>query len=158
MLRRINARRGLFSLDIDPAMCEMTRRWIARAGLEDFVEIAEGDSLDPQSPAAAKDYLGGSPELIIVDSSHEYEATLTELDLWFPALAPGGLMALHDVSYFATGFDVTKKGGVGKAFAEWRKAHPEVETFCLNGTARSMELPRPFYKDACGLGLIHKPV
>src|SRR5687768_1192683 len=95
MLRRMNAKRGLFSLDLDPAMCELTRRWMARAGLEDFVEIAERNSLDPSSPAAAKEYLGGDPELIIVDSSHEYQATLDELDLWFGALAPGGILALH---------------------------------------------------------------
>jgi predicted O-methyltransferase YrrM len=157
MLRRMNAAHGLFSLDLDPAMCEMARRWIARAGLENFVEIAQGNSLDPQSPVAAKEYLRGDPELIIVDSSHEYQATMNELDLWFAALAPGGILALHDVSHFAADFDVTKKGGVGGAFAEWRKAHPEVETFCLNTAARSMDLPRPLYKDACGVGLIHKP-
>jgi predicted O-methyltransferase YrrM len=156
MLRRMNATRGLFSLDIDPAMCEMTRRWIVRAGLQGFVEIAERNSLDSQSPIAAKEYLGGDPELIIIDSSHEYQATLDELDLWFAALAPGGILALHDVSRFAADFDVTKQGGVGRAFTEWRKAHPEVESLCLNGEARSMDLPRPFYKDACGLGLIHK--
>jgi len=91
MLRRMNATRGLFSLDLDPAMCEMTWRWIVRAGLEDFVEIAQRNFLDPQSPIAAKEYLGGDPELIIVDSFHEYQATLNELDLWFAALAAGGV-------------------------------------------------------------------
>jgi predicted O-methyltransferase YrrM len=156
MLRRMNVPRALFSLDLDPASCEMSRRWIARGGLQDFVEIAEGNSLDPQSPVAAKKYLSGDPELIILDSSHEYQATLAELDLWFGALAPGGLLALHDVSRFAVEFDVTRQGGVGRAFAEWRKANPEVEAFSLNGDARTMELPRPLYKDACGLGLIQK--
>jgi predicted O-methyltransferase YrrM len=158
MLRRMNATRGLFSLDLDPAMCELTRRWITRANLQDFVEIAERNSLDAQSPIAAKEYLGENPELIIIDSSHEYQATLDELDLWFAALGPGGILVLHDVSRFAADFDVTKKGGVGQAFAEWRKTHPEAETLCLNGGARTMDLPRPFYKDACGLGLIHKPL
>lgn len=156
MLRRMKMERGLFSLDLDPASCEMSRGWIARGGLADFVEIAERNSLDPQSPVAARDYLRGDPELIILDSSHEYQATLQELDLWYAALAPGGLLLLHDVSRFAVDFDVTHQGGVGRAFGEWRKARPEVETFCLNGDARSMELPRPLYKDACGLGLIHK--
>lgn len=158
MLRRMSAAHGLFTLDLDPAMCELARRWIARAGLEDHVEIAERTSLDPQSPAAAKQYLRGDPELIIIDSSHEFEATLKELDLWYPALAPGGLLALHDVSRFATEFDITKQGGVGRAFAEWRKTHRDVETFCLNADARTMDLPRPFYKDACGIGLIQKPL
>jgi predicted O-methyltransferase YrrM len=157
MLRRMNAAHGLFSLDIDPAMCELARRWISKAGLENFVEVAEGSSLDPASIETGRKYLGGDPELIIVDSSHEYQSTLAELDLWYPALAPGGLLVLHDVSEFAAGFDVTGDGGVRRAFAEWRKMHPEAETFSLNGDSRSMEAARPLYKDACGVGLIHKP-
>lgn len=157
MLRRMNTRRGLFSLDLDPAMCDLSRRWLTRAGLQDFVEVAEGNSLDRASIEAARKYLGGDPELIILDSSHEYGSTRAELELWYPALAPGGLLVLHDVSEFAAGFDVTEKGGVRRAFAEWRKQHPEVETFSLNSTSRSMEETRPLYKDACGVGLIHKP-
>jgi predicted O-methyltransferase YrrM len=152
----MKAQQGLFSLDLDPASCEMSRRWIVRGGLQDFVEIAERNSLDQQSPLAARKYLGGDPELIIIDSSHEYQSTLAELDLWYGALAPGGLLVLHDVSRFAAEFDVTHQGGVGRAFVEWRKRHREVETFCLNGDTRTMELPRPLYKDACGLGMIYK--
>ena len=157
MLRRMKAAHGLFSLDIDPAMCELSRGWIARAGLRDFVEIAEGNSLDPASVETARKYLGDDPDLIIVDSSHEYQSTLAELDLWYGALAPGGLLVLHDVSEFASGFDVTGKGGVRGAFSEWRRNHPETETFSLNSDSRSMEAARPLYQDACGVGLIHKP-
>ena len=157
MLRRMKAQRGLFSLDLDPAMCELARGWIARAQLQNFVEIAEGSSLDRSSIDAAREYLGGEPELIIVDSSHEYQSTVAELDLWYPALAPGGILVLHDVSEFAAGFDITNEGGVRRAFSEWRKKHPDVETFSLNSNSRSMEEKRPLYKDACGIGLIHKP-
>jgi predicted O-methyltransferase YrrM len=156
MLRRMNAPRGLFSLDFDPAMCALSRRWISRAGLDDFVEIAEGSSLEATSIEAAREYLGRAPQLIILDSSHEYRSTLAELDLWYPVLAPGGILVLHDVSEFAAGFDVTSEGGVRRAFAEWRRAHPEVETFSLNGDSRSMDAARPAYRDACGVGLIHK--
>ncbi len=94
---------------------------------------------------------------MIIDSSHEYGQTMEELALWYPALEVGGLMMLHDVSEFAVDFDVTREGGVGRAFREWRQQHPEAETFLLNGRSRAMSLPRPPYKDACGLGLIHKP-
>jgi predicted O-methyltransferase YrrM len=157
MLRRMDARRGLFSLDLDPAMCELSRRWIRRAGLENFVDIAEGNSIDAASVEAARNYLGGAPQLIILDSSHEYRSTVAELDLWYPVLAAGGILVLHDVSEFASGFDVTNQGGVRRAFAEWRQAHPEIETILLNGESRSMDDARPAYQDACGVGLIHKP-
>jgi predicted O-methyltransferase YrrM len=157
MLRRMNARRGLFTLDDDPAMCELARAWIDQAGLQDFVGVAEGSSLDSTSTDAARKYLGGNPELIILDSSHEYASTGKELDLWYEALAPGGVLVLHDVSEFAAGFDVTGQGGVRRALTEWREQHPKVETFSLNSGSRSMEEARPLYKDACGVGLIHKP-
>jgi predicted O-methyltransferase YrrM len=157
MLRRINAPRGLFSLDFDPAMCELSRLWISRAALENFVEIAEGSSLDAASIEAAREYFGGAPQLVILDSSHEYRSTLAELALWYPMVAPGGILVLHDVSEFAASFDVTSEGGVRRAFTEWRRAHPEVETFSLNSEACSMDAARPAYQDACGVGLIHKP-
>jgi predicted O-methyltransferase YrrM len=157
MLRRMNVGKGLFTIDIDPQMCATSRRWIERAGLAPYVHVAQLDSTDGKTADIARQFLGGDPELIIIDSSHEYESTLRELDLWFPVLAPGGLMLLHDVSRFAANFDVTKSGGVGRAFNEWRQSHKDVETFCLNADAKSMDLPRPLYKDACGIGLIHKP-
>lgn len=157
MLRRMGAARGLFTLEIDRQFCGIARGWLERANLLAFVEVAEGDSLDRASADRAREYLGGAPELIILDSSHEYGATLRELDLWYNALAPGGLLVVHDVSRFAQTFDVTQSGGVRRAFDEWRLANPTAEAILLNGEARSMDLPRPFYKDACGVGLIHKP-
>ena len=82
---------------------------------------------------------------------------MQELDLWHPALQLGGLLVLHDVSRFAVEFDVTGQGGVRRALMEWRRAHPEAEVLNLNGESSSMALPRPLYKDACGVALIHKP-
>lgn len=157
MLRRMRAERGLFTLDINPELCALTQRWLERAGLTNYVTVATGDSLDSRSLAAAREFFSNEPELILLDSSHEYLATVRELELWYPALQIGGLFLLHDVSRFAADFDVTRKGGVGRAFTEWRRKHPEAEAICLNGESRTMDLPRPVYKDACGLGLIHKP-
>ncbi|MBA3834142.1 MAG: class I SAM-dependent methyltransferase [Chthoniobacterales bacterium] len=157
MLRRINAPNGLFTLDINPELCALTRRWLERAGLTNHVTVAEGNSCAASSLAAALEHFGTEPELILLDSSHEYCATVEELDLWYPALQIGGLLVLHDVSSFAVDFDVTAQGGVRRALAEWREQHPAAEAICLNGESRSMALPRPLYKDACGVGIIHKP-
>jgi predicted O-methyltransferase YrrM len=157
MLRRMGAERGLFTLDINPELCVLTRHWLELAGLTNYVTVAESDSLDRQSLAAVREFFPNEPELILLDSSHEYLATLRELELWYPILQVGGLFLLHDVSRFAADFDVTRQGGVRRAFDEWRRAHPEAEAICLNGESRTMDLPRPLYKDACGLGVIHKP-
>ena len=157
MLRRMEARHGLFTVDCDPAMCATAKRWLERAGLEPYLTIEMLNSTDPTAPQRAADYLHGNPSLIIIDSSHEYGATLVELDRWYPSLAPGGMILLHDTSRFAQQFDVTNQGGVRRAFDEWRAAHPEAEAILLNGESTTMEGTRPLYKDACGLGIIHKP-
>lgn len=157
MLRRMNSPNGLFSLEIDRDLCALTRSWLERAGLTNYVRVARWNSLDRGAVASAAGYLGGEPEMIILDSSHEYAATTQELDLWYPAVRVGGLLVLHDVSQFASAFDVTGQGGVQRAFTEWRRKNPQAEAICLNGASRSMDLPRPLYKDACGVSLIHKP-
>lgn len=158
MLRRMQARRGLWTLDINPELCALTERWLERAGLSDYVTVSLGNSVDGNCLTAARTHFGGDDfELILLDSSHEYAATVAELELWYPALQTGGLFLLHDVSEFATAFDVTGQGGVRRALAEWRRQHPEAEAMSLNGASRSMALPRPLYKDACGVGIIHKP-
>jgi predicted O-methyltransferase YrrM len=157
MLRRMNAPRGLFTLDISPDFCALTERWLERADLTNYVKVVQGSSLDPKSIAAAQEHFPDEPEMILLDSSHEYSATMRELDLWYPLLQKGGLFLLHDTSIFAAGFDTTNQGGVHRALKEWRRKNPEAEAICLNGESRTMDLPRPLYKDACGLGLIHKP-
>jgi cephalosporin hydroxylase len=114
-------------------------------------------SLDAATRDRAREYLGDHPRLVIIDSSHEYGSTLQEIETWYSALAPGGLVVLHDVSRFAVDFDVTREGGVQRAFAEWRKSHPEIEAISLNGDCAATP-PAAAYKDACGLGLISKPM
>lgn len=158
MLRRMDVKRGLFTLDIDGRMCAAARDWIERAGLGEYVIVAELDACAPESVPAAVAAQSGEPDLVIIDSSHEFDATLRELDLWYSALAAGGLLVVHDVSEFAENFDVTGSGGVRRAFLEWRARNRGAETMLLNAGARSMDAPRPFYKDACGVGLIHKPL
>ena len=156
-LRQMNAGRGLVTFEIGERLCVYTRGWIERVGLGPFVQVELRSSLDPASPGVAQEYSGGAPELVFIDSSHEYASTLAELELWYPALAPGGFIVLHDASEFATSFDVTQKGGVRRALCDWRRAHPEAETFCLNGNVRAQESQGMIYQDFCGAGLIQKP-
>lgn len=46
---------------------------------------------------AAAEFLGESQwDLVLIDTSHEYEHTKSELEAWRPKLSPGGLIWLHD--------------------------------------------------------------
>ncbi|HEY1583848.1 MAG TPA: class I SAM-dependent methyltransferase [Chthoniobacterales bacterium] len=157
-LRQMQAKQALFSFEIDEPLCRFAREWIDRAGLGSLVRVELRSSLDSAAPTLAKEYLGGAPELIFLDSSHEYRQTLDELSVWYPALAPGGLLVLHDTSEFAVSFDITQQGGVQRALREWCAAHPQVEVISLNHRVTAMETPGMVYQDFCGVGLIQKSV
>lgn len=157
-LRQMAAERALFTLEIDERLANFAREWVHCAQLDRVVHVELRSSLDPESVDLARDYLGGAPELIFVDSSHEYRQTVKELAAWYPALAPGGFMLLHDTSEFAAGFDVTREGGVRRAFREWRQAHQEAEAFSFSPQVAAQEAPGMIYQDFCGAGLIQKPL
>ncbi|MEO5718021.1 MAG: class I SAM-dependent methyltransferase [Chthoniobacterales bacterium] len=157
-LRQMQAQDALLCFEIDEPLCAFAREWLRRAGLEGIVRVELRSSLDPASPGVAREFLGGEPALVFHDSSHEYRQTFDELEAWYPALAPGGLIVLHDTSEFAASFDVTHQGGVQRALREWREAHPKVEVNSLNCNVPAMETPGLVYQDFCGVGLIQKPV
>jgi predicted O-methyltransferase YrrM len=157
VLRAMNARPGLVSIDIDEAATVFTDRWVRRAGLSDHVSLLVGDSAAESSVRWAEDELGGEPQLILVDSSHQYRHTLTELDRWVPQLPVGAIMTLHDTSRFAQAWDPTGEGGVRRALDEWLPLHPEVASLSLNAfTKPGDDGDALVYKDACGLGILQK--
>lgn len=154
-LQRMGAERALFSVDLQERHTAMTRGWLARAGLGGVVGLRTSDSADPACVPAAREYLGGDPACVIIDSSHQYEHTLAELDLWYAALAPGGLMFLHDASPAAAAYDRTGRGGVRRALDEWLARPGAPGAITLAGpAAHGDEGP---YADPSGLCLLQKP-
>jgi predicted O-methyltransferase YrrM len=155
LLRRMNKKHSIFSVDIDPHCTEFTREWVDRAGLNEYVHLHIGDSSDPNLPEQARSYLGGPIQLTFIDSSHQYAHTLKELDLWYEALTRGGILALHDVSAFAQTFDPTSKGGVLAAVAEWA-FKKGVFPLLLNSFVNEIPPSQLVYRDGCGIGIIQK--
>jgi predicted O-methyltransferase YrrM len=157
MLRRMGGQRTLFSVDIDEEATRFTQTWVDRAGVQDVVALRTGDSADPRSRDAALQAIGGAPELVIVDSSHQYGHTLRELDLWVACLPPAGLMLLHDVSVYAESFDAAGAGGVRRALAEWVADRDYVALLNLNGDLPEGTDPNEVtYKDGCGMGILQR--
>lgn len=158
MMRRMSHQNSVFSVDIDPYVSAYTSSWVQRAGLEPQVRIDINDSANPQAAQNAKSFLKGAPQVVFIDSSHEYDHTIRELDLWYPLLQPGGFIALHDVSQFAVRFDAKKGVGVKGALQTWVSKHPEAQTIFINDFCTDQHFgERTVYKDASGLGIIQKP-
>jgi predicted O-methyltransferase YrrM len=157
MLRAMGNDGRLVSIDIDPKATEFTQKWVDRAGLSEYVHLHLGDSADEASLDVAVHELGGMPQLIVLDSSHQYEHTVRELDLWVPRMEPSTLMLLHDTSTFATAFDTGGAGGVQKALDDWLPGHPEAAFLSLNRQVSQFDSAGDLaYKDGCGLGILQR--
>jgi predicted O-methyltransferase YrrM len=157
MLRAMGGARRLLSIDIDPLATDFTQTWIDRAGLREQVQLHLGDSAAESSLDTATQALGGMPQLILLDSSHQYEHTLRELDLWVPRMESGSIMLLHDTSVFAQSFDTAGAGGVQRALDDWLPAHPEAAFVSLNRQVTPQDSADELvYKDGCGLGILQR--
>jgi hypothetical protein len=67
------------------------RRTIAHAGLEDVVIAVVG-----ASPTVAR-YWRAPLAFLFIDGGHGVEPARLDYELWTPHVAPGGLLAIHDV-------------------------------------------------------------
>jgi predicted O-methyltransferase YrrM len=156
-LRQMGGERKLFSIDIDADATAFCEDWVRRAGLGAQVALHTADSAAPESRDAALRAIGGAPELVLIDSSHQYAHTLRELELWIDELPPAGMMLLHDVSVYAMSFDATGKGGVRTALQEWAAGRDDIALLSLNGDLPEDTDPnRVVYKDGCGMGILQK--
>lgn len=87
----------------------------------------QGDSTD--QALAMLIFAQAAPfQLLLIDTFHSYEQAQAELDLWWPHVAPGGTIAMHDPETFP---------GVRRAAQEFATAHGWPITFVLpcNGMA-----------------------
>jgi predicted O-methyltransferase YrrM len=99
---------------VDPATGQLDtlpwfRRTIAAASLEDVVVAVVGSS-----PTVGRHWatpLG----LVFIDGGHAYDVALADYETWAPHVAPGGLLAFHDV------FEDPAAGGQAP-FRVWQRA------------------------------------
>ena len=146
MLRRMGKKRALFSIDLNLMVTNFAQKYIDIAGLDNIVFLSHQNSSNQYNPYNAIGYFTKPVKMVFIDSSHQYEHTLKELDLWYGALAPGGLMFLHDVGEQAVAYDKSGKGGVRRAVEEWK----------VESGAKVMMIELGTYQDGCGLGVIQK--
>jgi len=151
-LRRMGAKRALWSVDIRGDITDYADRWLQIAELEDIVHLETGDSSSIWMPDLAKQYHGVDPKMVFIDSSHQYAQTMKELGLWYAKLQEGGLIFLHDVSIFAKSFDTKDGGGVHDALLAFAPLYSE--SMMLNEyVTNEYVLVR---QDRCGAGIIQK--
>lgn len=141
----------LWTTDINECYANYADAWIREARLDNIVESAAINSQSPEAFEAARQWLGGPPQVVVIDSSHEYMQTRAEIIDWGIELEEGGLIILHDASDLAREYDTTGENGVKRAVEELRR-DMRVECIILNTEGLSN-----VFKDPCGLAIIQKP-
>ena len=82
----------IVSIDIAPVDDERLRSVLVEHEVGRNVHLLIGDSRNGQFAEAGPD----SYDLLFVDGDHSYEGCLADLERWWPGLAVGGSVVLHD--------------------------------------------------------------
>ena len=127
-------------------MNDFTQKWVDKCDLNEYVRLYHNSSLDTSFIEAA-----GNPNIVIIDSSHQYEQTLKELEVYYEKLKQGGFIFLHDSSEFAEQWDTTGQGGVRRAINEF-KAQNVININEMTGLTQE----EMTYRDGCGIAIIFK--
>lgn len=146
----------LFSVDIDPWATNLADQLVTKAGVSQFLTHYIGDSASIDSLKAAKSKLN-EIDLIYIDSDHTYKHAKAELELWWPAIKPGGILVMHDSSVFATSFGNVPDQGVKVAADEFFK---KMKLNYLNLNAEvgaDVDPDKLVYLDSCGILIAQKP-
>lgn len=84
---------------VDLADCPIARERIKRYGLSERWTFIRGDDV-----VTAASWDAGRPiDLVFIDTSHEYEHTQRELEVWEPLVRPWGILAFHDTVTYCHG-------------------------------------------------------
>lgn len=84
-----------------------------------------------------------SVELLHIDGLHTYEAVHHDFETWFPKLAPGALVLLHDIKVTHGEF------GVWKFWAELKERYPQNFEFRQSHGLGVIQLPSSNRKEDC---------
>lgn len=118
----------LWSVDIDPAPEFSHERW----------SFLQGNDLDPEIVRQLPD-----AEIVFIDTSHQYEQTLAELNVYKWKVKPGGRIVLHDTELAHP---------MGVAAIPRYPVKTAVEEFCFENNLHWTNFPECF-----GLGIIAIP-
>ncbi len=117
----------IHSIDVAPRDDDLLRQVFERFGCGKNTHLLVGDSQGGRFPEIAD----GSYDLGFIDGDHSYEGCLADMERWWPGLAPGGSLLLHDcylgsqvqeaVENFLSKVDATVVLGPDIPAAHWLK-------------------------------------
>uniref|UniRef100_A0A6M3XY91 Putative methyltransferase n=1 Tax=viral metagenome TaxID=1070528 RepID=A0A6M3XY91_9ZZZZ len=98
---------------VDVARCELAQRIVCEWGLASYWTFIQMDDRDFAG------FWNRKVDMLFIDTSHQYEHTLFELELYSKFVGENGVIYLHDT--------ISHKEGVMQAILDFIKKHPEWE-------------------------------
>src|SRR3990167_10103062 len=98
----------VISVDINLELLGYCSTVVEQIGCTPFHTIFAGDTSKPDFRQKKWRDLNAPIDLLLIDTSHELEATRLELDIWLPKLVAGGYLWMHD--YEKSPYDVAPPG------------------------------------------------
>ena len=105
----------MISVDIDPNLLRYCREVVEYIGCTSWHTIFAGDTSSPNGEEEWE-LLDAPIDLLLIDTSHELEATRRELALWLPKLRKDGFLWMHD--YERSPYELVEFPNVKKATDE----------------------------------------
>jgi predicted O-methyltransferase YrrM len=90
LLACANSRVPINSIDIQPQNDAQLNLYLRQHGCGQNVNLIVGDSQQTDYPDIAPF------DLLFIDGDHSYQGCMRDLENWYPKLAPGGHLILHD--------------------------------------------------------------
>jgi predicted O-methyltransferase YrrM len=90
LLACANVKVPIWSIDPKPVDDEELRKWFETRKVGENVQLLIGDSHGDPLPEIQEF------DLLFVDGNHRYDGIRADLDIFYPRLAPGGSVLLHD--------------------------------------------------------------
>lgn len=138
----------LINLDLPPQPSGLgTQPWRARlyrsfARDQQQIVLVADDSHQPATAARIQKLLAGRTiDFLFIDGDHSYEGVKADYRLYSPFVAPGGLIAFHDI------VPASKEFGFGVA-EFWQE---------LKKTESTQEFVADWKQGGFGIGLVKKP-
>lgn len=83
---------------VDPWEQNPIYEQIFDARLVDFISNNRCNKLKSRSKEASSKFDNQSLDMVYIDGNHDYDHVKTDIDLWYPKLITGGILAGHDYS------------------------------------------------------------
>ncbi len=111
----------IWSIDISPVDDSYFRELCNRLGVGENLELIVGDSQKTRYPQV------GLFDVLFIDGDHSYQGCLNDLENWWPLLATGGHLLLHDCylgnEVQAATIDFLSRQVVEMVQPPWRGSH-----------------------------------